>query len=350
MKGSPETRAKCAAKTVTTDQKESPVKKKSKPGSKRPTTALARRPATKTTIRSKTALVRKEPTPVAVLPVLDQNLLGEEASLGALGLVEVKLSDREEAVLSKPVDAGDVRMKPTGQPYLSHPSYTRWFSEAFGRLGWAIVPRAKAVFNGKTVVQPYILFIHGQPAAFAYGEQEYHENNKEQTYGDAVEATVASALRRCAKRLGVGLELWDKRWLDAWTEQFCVKVWLTDKDKPVWRRKDDPPFWNEATSRTRGAQGGPPPRSERARPERPAASHPKGDEPITHDQVMRFWTIARRAGRSDEEVKTFLKRHYNLDSSKAMLRKDYENVVKAIEHPGPLLPVLDIEREPGEDG
>jgi hypothetical protein len=271
--------------------------------------------------------------------------LGEESSLGALGLVEVKLTPAEEAVLSRPINVDDVMMKPTGQPYLSHPSYTRWFNDAFGRLGWAIVPTAKPMKAERSVVCPYMLYIHGQPVAFAHGEQDYHENNKEQTYGDALEATVASALRRCAKRLGVGLELWDKRFLNAFIATECVKVKLAPRqegDKPawVWRRKNDPPFWNELSRGVRSpeereADDHQPQR--RSAPPAPAAHHDAyGESVISEKQLGRMIAIAKSADRTDTEVKMWLKIVYGIDSKKQVKRKDYEAICTAIEHPGPL--------------
>jgi hypothetical protein len=288
--------------------------------------------------------------------------LGEEAALGALGLVEVKLTKREELILNEPAPIGDVLIKPTGQPYLSHPSYTRWFNRAFGRLGWGVVmrgkPRSSTTEGGKVqVVAPYVLYIHGRPAAFAFGEQEYFESNKEQTYGDALEATVASALRRCAKRLGVGLELWDKPWLNAFMAQHCVKVKLKPKkpdEKPsyVWRRRVDPPFWNEEGS------------VQQQRTAAPAAGHDgRGDEFITQTrkddkgvkhagQVERLWVIIRNSGRDPEAVRTWLHDVYGVDSTRKIKQRDYEAICAAIESPNPFLPKKAelVEREPGEEG
>lgn len=298
------------------------------------------------------------PAPAPVTLAEHDGVLGDEASTGALGIVEVKLTDAEELVLSRAVNMDDVLMKPTGQPYLSHPAYTKWFNAAFGRLGWAIVPKSKPVKLGTSVVCHYLLYIHGQPVAFAIGEQEYHENNREQTYGDAVEATVASALRRCAKRLGVGLELWDKRWLQAFIDERCVKVFLRakggDDPKVAWRLKTDRPFWNESgavdseTSRRDSR--------ETAKLSPPAISHDgKGNEKITAEQVKRLWVIARKAGREDVAVKAWLVIAYGVDSSKDIKRKDYETICDVLGRPGPLLmPGTTIAatatREPGEEG
>lgn len=260
--------------------------------------------------------------------------LGEEASVGQLGLVEVKLTAAEEAVLSEAVRIDDVRIKPTGQPYLSHPTYTLWFNRAFGRLGWAIVPQSKPIrtVNGKkvSVVCPYLLYIHGQPAAFAMGEQEYFEDSREQTYGDALEATVASALRRCAKRLGVGLELWDKPWLHVFMTQECVMVKVRKRDGGTtdqWRRKVDPKLPGELGGASQGVAD-----AERAAdnngivmPEESAAPEPV----ITTAQRQRLGRLVASSGRHEAEVRHWLKKRYGVTSDK-IRQRDYQQIVDQI--------------------
>jgi hypothetical protein len=299
-----------------------------------------RRPRRKPT---STALVRR-PTTLAVLPVdpvpADRTVT-DGLALGALGLVEIKLTDQEEAVLNRPVDEALVLVKPTGQPYLSHPAYTRWLNAAFGRTGWALVPVGKAALVDKSVTCPYVLHIHRQPVAFAIGEQEYHPTNREQTYGDALEATVASALRRCMKRLGVGLELWDREWLRGWLETHAVRVKVNQAKrgqpedlKTVWRKRTDPPFWNEVRGRRDAGDDVPPPRA--AKREEPAGSHTQTDDAITELQRRRFGVIVRNSGRSDEEVRLWLQRAYGWSQSSAITRRHYEAICAAIEAPADL--------------
>lgn len=330
---------------------------------KKKSTAIARRRPT-VTVRplrhgKRTELAKRKkdeatalmPKAESLVPDVSQRILNEQINLGALGLVEVKLTPKEEAVLNEPVKASEVRIKPTkdGAVYLPHTAYTRWFNRAFGRLGWALVPAGTPMVNDKSVVQPFIFHIHGKPVQFAYGEQDYHESNKQQTYGDAIESTVASALRRIAKRMGVGLELWEAQFGANFRHEFGVKVWCGEGDKGgfKWRMKTDPPFWDEhSQGRPKAAQERP------ARAEKPVMNNPKADEPITAGQTERLWTIARRMGRTDDECKAFLKQHYGYNSSKEIQRKHYDNIVKAIEQPGPLQMVLDAvyQREIGEEG
>lgn len=341
--------------------------KRTKPRRRAPSTSLAVRPKPKAVVVARTRLAR-------LVPPTDLNTLGEEATLGALGLVEIKLTALEEAILAEPVLIDAVEVKPTGQPYLSHPGYTRWFNRAFGRLGWAIVPRSKPLRDGKSVVCPYVLYIHGQPAAFAMGEQEYFEANKEQTYGDALEATVASALRRCAKRLGVGLELWDRAWLATFLEERCLKVWVESDNKPRFRLRGSRPFWNE-----KGPSGSAAARKTHEgahmdgdRNETIAHNSPSGAPAAGHDgtsdqcisvgykdaqgkyhagQKERLWVIVRNSGRAEAEVRGFLLDVYGITSTSKILRRDYDAICKAIEGKG-ALPVKQAprSREPGQEG
>lgn len=323
--------------------------------STRKTKVRARRPAT-TTRTTSTALARRPRSPLVVPPAPTLTLT-DDLALGMLGLVEPKFTPQEEAVLDEPVDRNQVLIKPTGQPYLSHPYYTRWLNRALGRAAWALVPASKPqkAVNEKTdtitVVQPFVLFIHRQPVAFANGEHEYQPKNREQTYGDALESTVASALRRCCKRLGIGLELWDRRWLNAWIREFaiCVKVNVAKRGEPeeirrMWRLKTDRPFWNELGGDRRAGNSGPSPTP-------PVATHAAEDDVITHGnkdrpgQLERLWTIIRSSGRSESEIRDWLRARYGIDSTTAIKRRDYDAIVKAIEHPGPL-----SLREPGEEG
>jgi hypothetical protein len=315
------------------------------------TTALAR--------RRRLALVRgnrrKQPDTNAIVtasPDPRSMTLGDDPYIGALGLVEVKLTTEEEIVLQRPVQFNDVLVKPTGQPYLSHPTYTKWLNDAFGRTGWGLTPASKAIAGqpddrGRvTIVQSYVLYIHGKPVAFAMGEHEYHATNAEQTYGDALEATNASALRRCCKRLGIGLELWDKTFLNRFLQERCVRVWVDDEKKPRTRRMTDPPFYKERgladplLAPTTGQAV--PVRREEPPPHDPAPAYHKNlDETITTGQKSqhhRLWAIAGRAQRKEDEVHAWLQQRYGLASTKAIPRRLYDEICNWLEQPGPLPP------------
>lgn len=318
--------------------------------SKRPTRPKGRQ--TKP-VRKSTALARRAPASLArvtVLPPAPREkpqlavaVLTEDVAIGMLGTVELKLTAAEERELATPVPIAEVLLKPDdGIVYLPHASYTRWFNRAFGRLGWALVPLAKPMKSEKHVVCPYMLHVHGKPVAFAYGEQEYFDSNRKQTYGDALEATFASAIRRCAKRLGVGLELWDRAWGERFREEHGVLV-QTPKGR-MWRRKDGPPLPGEDAIRG-GRRGGKD--AERVdhgtgevvdadvREERPAYRHAAENDPISEPQRKRLWAIVTNSGRNEEHVKEWL-RAMGFESSKLIPRARYDWICNMITADGPL--------------
>lgn len=292
--------------------------------------------------KKSTALARR-PVPsraVTVLPPETQvnaGQLTEVMELGVLGLVEVQLTAKEEAILARPVNIEDIRVLPTGVAYLSHPTYTRWFNDAFGRLGWGIVPCAKPTLQGKTINCPYVLYIHGKPSAFAVGEQDYFEGNTRQTYGDAFEATVASALRRCAKRLGVGLELWDKVFTTAYLAQHCVKVggeWVRKVDRG---HADGNVMAAQEPRRDERAQARPQTRpAPPGRPTEAPAAPTKSGVPISDPQAKRFYALLNNSGRNVEVVKEWLLARYGYAHVKEIGRNHYEAICTAIEGEGKL--------------
>lgn len=287
--------------------------------------------------RTKVALAKAKRMP-EVLPAMPPPAvmqLGDDPSFGQLGLQPVALTEQQEQILGEKVDSARVLIKPTGAVYYSHIDYTRWFNRAFGRTQWALVPVAKPKLSDipqrkeKLATQVFLLYINGRAVAQATGEQEYHPENHDQSYADVVEALNASALRRVAKRLGVSLELWDRRWTNDWRAQHCVQVWVEGKDKPQWRLKDDKPFYKERPMGT--------PARGRATPgEHPGQVIPHGGPEINEGQLKRLWAIFRKSGRDEVELKAWLKQAFGIDSTRKIRKGDYEAVVAAIQKPGPL--------------
>jgi hypothetical protein len=262
-------------------------------------------------------------------------------------------------VLSRPVHPADVRIKPTGQIYLSHPTYTLWLNQAFGRMGWKLVPAAKPVISTVgsrcQVQQYYWLMIHGKRAAIASGEQEYFADGKEQTPGDALEATYASALRRTVKHLGVGLELWDKVWCFEYVRDHCVLVAVTNKEKKrvyQWRRKADPPLPYEITGSVADGQQRDEwehrddmPRAaakQLAAPAPSASPNRSSGRTITEPQGYRLKRIIENSGRIESVVREWLVGSYGVKDAKFldMRMGDYDAACAAIAGPDPLPAVV----------
>ena len=271
-------------------------------------------------------------------PTADAVTLSDDPVVGSLGLVELKLTAEENQALDVPVKTDEVHIKPTGEVYLSHPAYTQWFNRAFGRLGWSVVPIGRPMEKGGLVVVPYVMTIHGKRVAMAYGEQQYSEKNKRQSYGEAVEATVASALRRFAKRLGVSLELWDKRFTHRFLTEHGVMVKVRQRDGEMvdqWRRRDDPPLPYEQGARTvtrrEDSSSGQP-------PVRPVSTDGNAKEPITDGQRRKLWATLQSSKREESEFRVWLAAKYGVSSTKAITRGTFQAILDAVEKPGPLVP------------
>ena len=81
-----------------------------------------------------------------------------------------------------------------------------------------------------------------------------------------------------------------------------------------------------------------------ASPRKPAL---RPDVLVSDAQLKRLYTIATNTKRSKTEIKAWLAVAYDLDSSKEIQQRDYDNIIEAIESPGPLGRPT---REPGEEG
>lgn len=265
---------------------------------------------------------------------LVERAVGDNIMLGDFGLVDLVLTPAEEEALSAPMNVEEVRIKPTGEVYLPHTSYTRKLCRAFGRTGWQLVPAAKPQIGNGTVVVPYRLHIHGKAVAFGFGEQDFFGgeggSNRNQTYGDAIESTHASGLRRCCKHINVDLELWDRDFAESFKREHCVLVEIASGKKPQWRRAIDPPLRDEV--------GAVQPRQQ-VRQQAPVAHTGSEGDYITDGQMRRLHAIAHSAGRSNQEVKDFLRTAYHIESSTKVKRRDYDTICATIEARGPLVDV-----------
>lgn len=295
--------------------------------------------------------VAPEQKSAAQLAGFDTVLREGEVQVGDVAVQDLQLTEREEHILAEPVDVTEVRILPSGNPYLPHPAYTRWMNRAFGRCGWGMRPANLPSLNvANQMSQAHVLCIHGKVIKMAFGEQDYSPKNKRQSYIDTIEATRASALRRCMKQLGVGLELWDPLWVEEFRATHCVVRW---KDGDAhWRRKVDPPFHWEKKSSERA-----PERGEQAGMSRSVDPAEYGDSKQiarvetrgNHDQSQkivpgqwdRLLQIATQRGRDGDEVKDYLLSFGYTKGSDIKLQ-DYETICNAIGGVGPL--VVDVPR------
>ena len=159
--------------------------------------------------------------------------------------ISKEISDR----LTQPVKMEDIEIKPTGEIYLSHVRYRKMLNDAFGMGNWSLRPLGGFVKTGSVVCREYALYIKGKYAASAIGEQNYIESNAQMTWSDACEATKSNVIMRCCKDLGIGLEIWDRKFVEKFKREYCVSIWRKGKLgqtlKPQWRLKESEPFFDE---------------------------------------------------------------------------------------------------------
>jgi hypothetical protein len=152
-----------------------------------------------------------------------------------------------QEILDREVDELQVDIREDGVVYLPASVYRARLFEAFGSMGWAMVPvqppkvdRNKVLYHGR-------LYCHGRFIAEKIGEHEYYE---ETSMSESVDAAESECMKKCCKNLiGGFLPLWDKDWILRWQARYAVQVWRKPKpgkkNKPSWRRKDRPAFYDE---------------------------------------------------------------------------------------------------------
>lgn len=154
---------------------------------------------------------------------------GDEISklLSTAGTLQV--NQQQSDIIFAPVAPNEVLVKPDGLVYLSWTKYASRLSRAFG-TSWGLVPQGMPkMSNNNLVVWPFHLIIKGVYCGFAIGEQEYIPSNKRMTYGEACEGAKSNALTRLCKALGIGLELWDKAFVNTWLNSYTDKKWEDGK-------------------------------------------------------------------------------------------------------------------------
>ena len=166
-----------------------------------------------------------------------------------VGISTLDISKEISDKLTQPVSIEDIEIKPTGEIYLGHVRYRKMLNDAFGMGYWSLRPLGGFVKTGSVVCREYALYIKGKYAASAIGEQNYIESNAQMTWSDACEATKSNVIMRCCKDLGIGLEMWDRKFVEKFKKELCCQVWRKGKPgqtpKPQWRLKESEPFFDE---------------------------------------------------------------------------------------------------------
>ena len=140
--------------------------------------------------------------------------------------------------LMEPLSEDDIEVKPDGIIYLPEIKYRRRLNEAFGPMGWGLIPRSEATLANGVATREYALVVGGRFVAQAQGENTYFNT---EGMPAAVEGCKSNALMRCCKDLGIASELWDPNFIRSFRAKCMQEVWVehatTKKKRQFWFKK-----------------------------------------------------------------------------------------------------------------
>lgn len=78
------------------------------------------------------------------------------------GIATKPVTEAQFKVLMKPLDLAEIEVKPDGIVYLPEIKYRRRLNEAFGPMGWGMIPKGEAQVGDSIVTREYALIVNGR--------------------------------------------------------------------------------------------------------------------------------------------------------------------------------------------
>lgn len=78
------------------------------------------------------------------------------------GVSTKPVSEEQFQVLMQPLSEDDIEVKPDGIIYLPEIKYRRRLNEAFGPMGWGLIPKSEPVVGENIVTREYALIVDGR--------------------------------------------------------------------------------------------------------------------------------------------------------------------------------------------
>lgn len=78
------------------------------------------------------------------------------------GIATKPVTEAQFKVLMKPLDLAEIEVKPDGIVYLPEIKYRRRLNEAFGPMGWGMIPKGEAQVGESIVTREYALIVNGR--------------------------------------------------------------------------------------------------------------------------------------------------------------------------------------------
>ncbi len=159
------------------------------------------------------------------------------------GATAMAFSSKEQTGLNADFDDDDLEITPDGIVYAPAVFYRERLDKVFGQGRHALIRQTKWEIVNGCVMATFHLYIDKRFICEATGDQAYHANNKRMTYGDAIEGSMSSALKRVCKKVGIGLKLWSPKYRREWRKKMATRYWCRNKatqdKKPMWYRNDN---------------------------------------------------------------------------------------------------------------
>lgn len=97
------------------------------------------------------------------------------------GISSRPVTEEQFRALMAPLAIKDIEVKPDGVVYLPEIKYRRRLNEAFGPMGWGMIPKGDAVVGNSIVTREYALIVDGryvENPSFTWGEEEKEKRKK----------------------------------------------------------------------------------------------------------------------------------------------------------------------------
>lgn len=184
-----------------------------------------------------TTVKDKEKKSLKKVTGVDENFENEFDIKKVLNTVsKLQYTESELKILHDPFDDDDLDIMPTGVVYAPWVSFVRRLRSAF-KGAYMLLPHGMPKIEGNLVMWPHYLLIKGYLVSYSVGECNYYPNNSQMSYGDAIEGAKSNARMRCCKDVGIGLELWDRKFTDKWKEKNAYESDKLDKHgNKIWKR------------------------------------------------------------------------------------------------------------------
>jgi len=195
----------------------------------------------------------------------------------------LKLTDQEVGILTAEPRDDEVDVRTDGIVYMPEIHVRARLNQAVGPGQWTLWENSEPchVPEYNEVLYDASLIVRGVPVARARGGMRWDPKNpkRRMTFASAVESAKSECLRRCAKDLGLGAELWQLAWREEWRRKNCQLYSVRTRRGEIereWHRRDRRP-WNRVEDAHGGRRGRPdenPTRDARRTGTGPAAPRP----------------------------------------------------------------------------